>query len=400
MKFTFMMAMIAAAPALAQSNTPVAQSAPNVPEFTPAFTEQTRAPESLSGLRLETTQIATGLSHPWGIAVLPEGGYLVTERSGQLRVIDTNGDLVEAPVTGLPDLLAEGQGGLLDVELAPDFAQTRHIFFTYAKPHADGGSSTAAARATLSDDLTSLDDVRDIFVQTPPSPNAMHYGSRVVPNGDEVYVTTGEHFVPAERVFAQDLDKTYGKIVRVTGDGEAVAGNPFADQADALAEIYTYGHRNIQGAAIRPDTGDLWAIEHGPAGGDELNLISAGNNYGWPVVSYGQNYDTTPVGTGAADHEAAGFVEPQYYWDPVIAPGGMVFYQGDMYADWQGDLLVGSLNPGALVRLEMDGDMVVGEERLLTDVGRVRDVAVDTDGALLLLIDADDGAVLRVTPAG
>lgn len=399
MKYALFTAMIVATPALAQSNNPVAQSAPNVPEFTPAFPEQTRAPESLSGIELQTTEVAAGLSHPWGIAVLPGGGYLVTERSGQLRVIDADGNLVAEPVSGLPDLLAEQQGGLLDVELAPDFAQSRHIYFTYSKPHPDGGSSTAAARATLSDDLTALSDVVDIFVQSPPSPNPMHYGSRVVPNGDEIYVTTGEHFVPQERVFAQDLNKTYGKIVRVTADGDAVEGNPFIGQDDALPEIFSYGHRNIQGAAIRPDTGELWAIEHGPAGGDELNLIAPGENYGWPVVSYGENYDETPVGTGGADHAAEGFTEPRYYWDPVIAPGGMVFYQGDVFADWQGDVLIGSLNPGALVRLEMDGDTVVGEERLLTDVGRVRDVAVDADGSLLVLIDADDGAILRVTPA-
>jgi glucose/arabinose dehydrogenase len=224
----------------------------------------------------------------------------------------------------------------------------------------------------------------------------MHYGSRVVPTEGWVYITTGEHSIPAERVFAQDLDKTYGKIVRITPDGDALADNPFQGEPASLPEIWTWGHRNIQGAALRGDT--LCAVEHGPAGGDELNLIEAGKNYGWPVVSYGENYSGTPVGTGEANHAALGFTEPRYYWDPVIAPGGMVFYEGEMFADWQGDLFIGSLNPGALVRLELDGDTVVGEERLLTDLGRIRDVAVDADGALLVLVDADGGSVMRVTP--
>ena len=390
---------LCAAPALGQSDNAVAQAAPNVPSFTPAFPEQTRAPERLSGVTLEVETLAEGLTHPWGIAVLPDGARLVTERSGALRVIDADGTLRPEPVVGVPEVYAEQQGGLLDVEIAPDFAQSRVIYLTYAKPVGGGMSATAAARGVLSEDMALLEEVADIFVQDPPSPTPMHYGSRVVIDGDAVFVTTGEHSVPAERVFAQDLDKTYGKIVRVTPTGSAAEGNPFIGQAGAVDEIWSLGHRNIQGAALRPGTGQFWAIEHGPKGGDELNLIEPGANYGWPVVSYGENYSGTPIGTGASEHEAAGFVEPRYYWDPVIAPGGMLFYEGGMFADWQGDVLIGSLNPGALVRLEMEGDTVVGEERLLTDLGRIRDVAIDSDGALLLLVDAPDGSVVRVTPA-
>lgn len=392
------MTLLLTGPAFAQSASPVAQGAPNFAEAEPAFPEQTRAPASDSGVTLSVETVASGLAHPWGIAVLPDGGYLVTERDGRLRHIDASGQL-HPPITGLPDIFAVRQGGLLDVALAPDFAESRVIYLTYAKPMGGQSSVTAAARAVLSRDNASLSGVRDIFVQNPPSNSPMHYGSRVIAAEEWVYVTTGEHSIPAERVFAQDLDKSYGKIIRVTPDGDPLVDNPFTGQAGALPEIWSTGHRNIQGAALR-ENGTLWAIEHGPRGGDELNLIQSGANYGWPVVSYGINYNGTEVGSGEYAHAANGYAEPRYYWDPVIAPGGMVFYDGSMFADWRGDLLIGSLNPGALVRLELQGDTVVGEERLLTDIGRVRDVELDSDGSLLLLIDADNGSVVRVTPGG
>ena len=375
---------------------PVEQGAKNVPEFEPAFGAQTRAPAIADTIALETEEVVDGLVHPWGIAVLPEGGYLVTERAGQLRVVQPDGTLGE-PVAGVPDVLSEEQGGLLDVALAEDFAESRRIFLTYSKPLEDNMSATAAATGILSDDMRELAEVQDIFVQFPASPTPMHYGSRIVPDGDVVWITTGEHFTERERDYAQDLDKTYGKVVRVAPDGSAPEDNPFLLQDDAIPSIYSYGHRNIQGAAIRPSTGELWTLEHGPAGGDELNRIEAGENYGWPDVSYGENYDGTPVGTG--EPRAEGFAEPQYYWDPVIAPGGFTFYEGEMF-DWEGDVIASSLVPGGLVRLTLEGDRVTGEARYLEDVGRVRDVAVDRDGALLVLIDDDPGSVLRVTPEG
>jgi glucose/arabinose dehydrogenase len=397
---------LAAAGACAQTPSaqgdPVAQGPKNVPEFEPAFPEQTRAPEADSGVTLAVETVADGLEHPWGMALLPDGAILVTERPGRMRVIGRDG-AVSDPIAGIPEVHAEGQGGLLDVEIGPDFAEDRLIYWTYAKPTGGGLSATAAARGRLSQDLSEVTEVADIFVQQPPSPNAMHYGSRVVPDGDRaLYVTTGEHFSLEDRVKAQDVGTGYGKVIRIRPNGSAPPDNPFVGEPGALESVWSYGHRNIQGAAIDPATGQLWTVEHGPKGGDELNMPQAGLDYGWPVISYGENYDGTPVGEGVA--RAVDMEEPVYYWDPVIAPGGMTFYQGDLFEGWQGDVLIASLNPGAVVRLELARDSeageprVVGEERLLTDHGRIRDIAEAPDGALLVLTDASDGALLRLTP--
>ena len=381
---TFAVAAAIATGACAQG---VEQGAKNAPQFTPAFPNQTRAPAIDSGVAMQIDVLAEGLETPWGVEVLPEVGYLVTERSGALRMVKDG--KVSAPISGVPQVLAERQGGLLDVALAEDFATSRVIFLTYAKPMQGGMSATAAARAVLSADGRALTDLRDVFVQDPPSPNAMHFGSRAVLQGDTLYITTGEHFSTRERKFSQDLDKTYGKVVRVNLDGWAAKGNPFNN------EIWTLGHRNVQGADIRPSDGTLWTLEHGAAGGDELNKITAGANYGWPVVSYGVNYNGSPIGSGQARQE--GFAEPQYYWDPVIAPGGFAFYQGTMFDGWEGNILAASLNPGGLVRLVLDGDRVVGEERFLSGKIRVRDVEIDRDGAILIL-DNLHGRLLRLTP--
>ncbi len=381
----------------AQSGAPVDQGPKNVPEFEPAFENQTRAPAAESGVTLDVEVLADGLVHPWGVAPLPSGDVLVTERPGRLRVVSPDGSVSE-PVAGLPEVLAQKQGGLLDVAPGPDFASDRMIYWTYAKPVEGGLSATAAARGRLSEDMTEVTQVEDIFVQQPPSPSPMHYGSRVLFDGQgHALITTGEHFTMEEREYAQDLDKTYGKTIRVAIDGSIPEDNPFVDQAGANPAILSYGHRNIQGAALRPGTDQFWTIEHGPQGGDELNLIEPGENYGWPVVSYGETYGGDPVGTG--EPRAEGMVEPRYYWDPVIAPGGMLFYEGDAFADWQGDVVIASLVPGALVRLEMDGDRVVAEERLLRERGRIRDVAETADGAVLALVDAENGAILRLTPS-
>jgi len=386
-------ALLAGAAACAQTET-VEQGRPNVPEFDPAFPEQTRAPEQHSDLTLAVETIASGLEHAWGMALLPDGGYLVTERPGRLRVVAPDGTLSD-PVQGLPEVLARGQGGLLDVAVSPTFAEDRIIYWTYAKPVARG-SSTAAARGRLAEDGASVTDVQDVFVQDPPSPTTNHYGSRVIPDGaGHLFITTGEHQTQAERQYAQHLDKTYGKIVRINLDGTPPADNPFAGLAEAVPTIWSLGHRNIQGAALDAD-GQLWAVEHGPKGGDELNRIEPAANYGWPVISYGENYNGSAVGESLT--AAEGMEQPRYYWDPVIAPGGMTFYDGAMFPDWQGDVLIGAMNPGALVRLDLDGDTVAGEERLLTDAGRIRDVEIAPDGAILVLTDAEDGALLRLTP--
>ena len=385
------------APAFAGSHVldrPVDQGPPNVPEFQPAFPEQTRAPALAAPGEVATEVIASGLEHPWGIAALPDGGYLVTERAGRLRMIGADGQL-GAAIEGVPDVVDMQQGGMLDVTVAEDFAETRRVWLTYAKPMGFGRSATAAATGVLSADGARLDEVRDIWVQTPASLIPAHFGSRILIVDGVAWITTGDRFTDGNRVLAQDVDNGYGKVIRVGADGSLPDDNPFAGQGDAAGAVWSLGHRNVQGLAVRPGTGEVWTMEHGPRGGDELNLIAPGGNYGWPVVSYGENYSGTSVGSGV--ERADGFIEPRYYWDPVIAPGGFVFYDGDLF-DWQGDFVGSSLNPGGMVRLTMEGDRVTGEARYLPDVGRVRDVEIAGDGALIVLTDAPDGEVLRVTP--
>ena len=383
-----------AAPALAQA--PVDDGAPNLPDSVPAFARQTDAPELHSGVTLEEEVIAGALAHPWGLAVLPNGaGYLVTERGGALRHITRDGT-IGPDVAGVPDVRAIQQGGLLDVALANDFSQSHVIYLTYAARDGLAASATALARAVLSEDFTTLTDVTELWRQTPASLVPAHFGSRVLPLPDgTILVTTGERFSPENRVLAQDPSTAYGVTIHLTPDGAPV-GEPITDTA--LPEVLTYGHRNIQGAALDPVSGEVWTLEHGPAGGDELNILQPGGNYGWPEVSYGVNYNGSDVGSGRNAH-APEYVEPVYFWDPSIAPSDLVFYEGEMFPDWNGSILLGALAGQALVRLEMDGDRVVAEERLRTGEGRVRDVAVDDDGAMLILIDADPGALIRLTPA-
>ena len=370
---------------------------PNVPEFSPAFPEQTRAPLTDSGMDLRVDVLATDLVRPWGVDQLPDGSLIVTERPGRLRHVAPDGTLSD-PIAGLPELVAQRQGGLLDVTLSPDFASDRLVFLTYSKPMGSGRTTIAAARGRLSQDHRRLEDVRDIFVGGPASPSPMHYGSRVLfaPDGN-VFVTTGEHSSRQERRFAQHVDKSHGKVIRVTPDGTVPPDNPSFDDPKALPQLYTFGHRNVQGAAIRPGTSQLWTIEHGPRGGDELNLITPGQNYGWPIVSYGENYNGASIGNGISDHAGNGFAEPRYYWDPVIAPGGMTFYDGTLFDAWQGDLFIAALAGRGIVRLRLQGDTIIEEERLLRNLGRVRDVMVAQDGALIAATDGD-GTLVRITP--
>ena len=387
---TSAVALSIAAPALAQDWD---WGEPNVPEFRPAFENQTRAPkiEDRDAVRSET--FATGLENPWGIALLPDGSYLVTERPGRLRHVAPDGTVSE-PIAGVPEVLAEDQGGLLDVALAPDFAESRRVFLTYSRPVGEL-SATVAGSGVLSGDMRELSDWQILFTQDPPSPTPLQYGSRILFDGEIAYITTGERYSDEERVFAQDVTRTYGKVVRMNASGGPAEGNPFADQGTTAAEVYTLGHRNVQGAALDAE-GTLWTLEHGPAGGDELNRIEAGANYGWPEVSYGEDYDGTPVGTGQPRGE--GFVEPVYYWDPVIAPGGFVFYEGDLFPGWEGDILAASLSPGGIVRLDMEGGRVAGEARYLSGENRIRDVEIAPDGAILALVDDPEGSILRITP--
>jgi len=348
------------------------------------------------GPAIHVQTIADGLSHPWGLAFLPDGSMLVTERPGTLRRVTAEGK-ISGPIAGVPEVDGRDQGGLLDVALDPDFGQNRLVYLSYAEA-GDGGNGTAVARGVLGEDQAALSDVEVIFRQQPKADSTKHFGSRLVFDGQgHLFVTLGERSEEEFRGQAQDLNSHLGKIVRIHPDGSVPEDNPFVGQDGALPEIWSYGNRNVQAAAINPETGVLWEIEHGPKGGDEINIVQPGANYGWPIVSHGVNYDGTIVGSGEA--HAEGMVDAIWTWTPVIAPSGMTFYEGDGFPEWQGDLFVGGLAATALVRLELDGDSVTREERLLESLGlRIRDVVEGPDGALYLVTDEGNGEVLRVTP--
>jgi len=345
---------------------------------------------------LET--VAEGLSHPWGLAFLPDGAMLVTERRGQLRRVSAEGQVGE-PITGLPEIQAGKQGGLLDVTLHPQFAENRLVYVSFTEP-GDGGNSTAVTRGRLSEDGRSLTDVKTIFSQKPKIGNLMHFGSRIVFDGQgHIFITTGERFEEQYRTQSQELYSHLGKIVRLNENGSVPRDNPFVNRDGALPEIWSYGHRNVQAAAMNLETNTLWEIEHGPKGGDEINIAEAGKNYGWPVISFGINYDGTPVGSGKS--EAPGMEQPIHQWTPVIAPSGMMFYTGTAFPEWKGDLFVGGLEVTSLVRVELDGNRIVGEERLLTSQGwRIRDVAEGPDGSVYVITDESNGRILRLRSPG
>ena len=367
---------------------------PNAPDQQPAFENQTRAPVLADDIALDQTVIADGLDHPWGLAELPDGAWLVTERAGNLRMVGADGALSD-PIGGLPDIDTRDQGGLLDVTVAEDFADTRRVWISFAQPREDGKTATAVATGTLSADGSTLEGTQVIWQQQPAWDSTKHYGSVLIHDGQGgLFVTTGERSNPDSRVYSQNVTTTLGKVVRINPETGAPMGDPGV--AEALPEIWSWGHRNLQGAAL-DGQGRLWTIEHGPKGGDELNLPQAGRNYGWPRVTYGVDYSGRPIGEGITQLE--GTEQPVYYWDPVIAPGQMTFYEGEMFPDWQGDLLIGGLKSNDLVRLEMEGDRVTGEARHLQGIGRVREVEVARDGALMLLTDEDNGRLIRVTPA-
>jgi len=375
------------------ASAPVQQGAPNT-DFAPAFAGQTRAPEVRTNVQINAQVIATGLNHPWAIALLPDGSMLVTERAGRLRVV-TRGGQISDPITGLPEVFAQGQGGLLDVVLSPNFATDRLIYWSYSEPREGGGNGASVARGRLSDNATRVESAQVIFRQMPSWQSRGHFGSRLVFDREgRLYVTLGDRQNPEPRPLAQDLNTHIGKVVRINADGSIPADNPFVGQANHRPETWSYGHRNVQGAALNPESGALWTIEHGPRGGDELNVPRAGLNYGWPVIGYGEDYN------GSRMHEAsaqAGMEQPIYYWDPVIAPGDMDFYAGSMFP-WRGDVLIAGLEHGELVRLDIEGERVTGEERFALGVGRIRDVAESEDGALWIVTDEDNGRLLRLTP--
>ena len=359
-----------------------------------ASAEMTKAPQQRSQRPVVAETFAKGLVHPWGLAFLPDGRLLVTERPGRLRIVNQQGQVLP-PVAGVPDVYASGQGGLLDVALAPDFASSQWVYLSYAEPRGGGRNGTSVARGKFvaTPEAARLQETQVIFRQEPAYASSHHFGSRLVfmPDGS-LFVTAGERF--SQRDEAQNPSNHIGKLMRIEPDGAAYAGNP--KRPGWRPEVWSIGHRNVQAAALNPTSGKLWTVEHGARGGDEINIPEAGSNYGWPVISYGRNYDGSKIGVGT---HKAGMEQPVYYWDPSIAPSGATFYTGALVPEWQGNLFVGALAGQALHRMLLDGDQVVGEEILLSDLGaRIRDVRQGADGALWLLTDEDNGRVLRVLP--
>ena len=350
-------------------------------------------PESRENvIKVET--VATGLVHPWGLELLPDGRMLVTERPGRLRIVARDGTLSN-PIAGVPQVAARGQGGLLDVALDPAFATNRTIYLSFSEPGDGNTAGTSVARARLG--ANRLEDVRVIYRQAPKVSSSSHFGSRIVFRTDgTMFITQGDR--ASFRHEAQNLGSLIGKIVRINPDGTVPRDNPFVGRSGARPEIWSYGHRNVQSAALDPVTGRLWTVEHGARGGDELNQPNAGRNYGWPVISYGRDYSGSKIGEGT---EKEGMEQPVYYWDPVIAPSGMAFYTGDAFRGWKGSVLIGGMSPGRLVRLSLRDGKVAAEERYLGSLReRIRDVRQGSDGLLYVITDSPDGRVLRLSPMG
>lgn len=377
----------------AEPGDPVETRPANAASQQPAFENQTRAPGVVTEVELSHTVVAEGLVNPWGMALMPDGRWLVTERPGRLRIITADGQVGE-PISGLPAVDARGQGGLLDVTTGPDFADDRMIYWSYSEPR-ESGNGTTVARGTLSADGARVENAQVIFRAMPGYDGDKHFGSSLAfaPDG-KLFITVGERSDAAVRAQAQDLGSHYGKTIRINADGTVPSDNPFVGQAGARPEIWSYGHRNPQGMAIAGD-GAVWTVEHGPRGGDEINLTGAGLNYGWPEVTYGIEYRGVAVGEGVTARD--GVEQPVYYWDPSIAPGGMALYEGAMFPGWQGNLLVAALRDKHVARLVIEDGRVIGEERLLTDLGdRVRDVAVGPDGAVWVITDEANGKLVRL----
>lgn len=374
---------------------PVMQQEPSSPDQQPAFPGQTRACAITSDVAFNVEVLTKGLNYPWAVEPLPNGDLLVTEKPGNLRVVSATGK-VGQPINGLPPIDAGGQGGLLDVALSPNFSSDQMIYWSFTEPR-NNGNATSVARGVLSPDRKKLDKVQVIFRAMPPFDNTMHFGSRLSfgPDG-MLYITLGERSDMKVRPQAQHMDSHMGKIIRVTPDGKAPADNPFVNQKDALPEIWSVGHRNVQAAAFDQE-GNYWIVEHGPKGGDEVNRIEKGKNYGWPLVSYGEEYSGEPIATAKTQRE--GFEQPIYYWDPVIGPSGAQFYTGDAFPEWRGNLFTGGLVVKSLVRLQIESNRVTGEEHLLTDRGqRIRDVKQGNDGALYVVTDQKNGELWKITP--
>jgi aldose sugar dehydrogenase len=345
--------------------------------------------------------VSEGLANPWGLAFLPDGKMLVTERPGRLRVVSADGKTVSEPVAGLPAVDARGQGGLLDVALDPAFQRNQLIYWSYAEP-GEGKNNTAVARGRLVDGAApKVENVQVIFHQAPSLTSTLHFGGRLIFNRDgTLFITLGDRSITEGRMQAQRLDGLLGKIVRLNPDGSVPKDNPFVGKEGVRPEIWSYGHRNIQSATLNPATGELWEVEHGTRGGDEINIARKGKDYGWPTIAYGIEYQGDPI-TGNMTAKP-GMEQPLYYWDPVIAPSGMVFYTGDLFPAWKGDLFIGGMVSTNLVRLTVKGERVVDEERLLKDLQpmpeRIRDVEQGPEGAIYLLTDSPQGRLVKLVP--
>jgi glucose/arabinose dehydrogenase len=376
----------------------------NAPDQKPAFAGQTDAPEQKSGVAYEVVPVAEGFGNPWALAFLPDGRMLVTEKPGRLRIVSTDGKMSE-PVSGLPAVDARGQGGLLDVVLDPQFATNRLIYWSFSEPQPDKTNNTAVARGRLVDDAAAprLENVQVIFHQTPSLASRLHFGSRLVWSRDgTLFVTMGDRSDTPGRMQAQNMDSLIGKIARINADGSVPKDNPFVGKPGVKPEIWSIGHRNIQSAALHPATGELWEVEHGTRGGDELNVVRKGRDYGWPTIAYGIEYDGKPILQGITQKD--GMEQPVYYWDPVIAPSGMLFYTGSLFPAWNGNLFIGGLtqkDPTNLTRLVLKGDRVVAEERLLTEIvprERLRDVRQGPDGPIYVVTDGPKGRIFKIVP--
>ena len=374
---------------------------PNGRGQTPAFPGQTRAPEQKLNVGFNVVTVSDGLVNPWGLAFLPDGRMLVTERPGRLRVVGADGKQLSEPVTGLPPVDARGQGGLLDVVLDPAFQKNQLIYWSYAEP-GQNVNNTAVARGRLVDGpAPKVDSVQVIFHQAPSLNSPLHFGGRLVFNRDgTLFVTLGDRSITEGRMQSQRFDGLLGKIVRLNSDGSVPKDNPFVGKDGVRPEIWSYGHRNVQAATLHPTTGELWEVEHGTRGGDELNVVRKGKDYGWPTIAYGIEYQGGTITGGIQQKE--GMEQPRYYWDPVIAPSGMVFYTGKLFPAWRDSLFIGGMGSLNLVRLTLKEEQVVGEERLLQDLQprreRIRDVRQGPEGALYLLTDSPNGRILKLVP--
>ena len=361
--------------------------------YQPAFAGQTRIGGVKTRMSYSGTVVTRELSKPWAIGVLPDGRFLLNEKGGTMRIVTTTGE-VGPSISGIPRVNSGGQGGLLGIAIDPDFLNNRMVYWSFSEDQS-GGNLTAVAKGRLSADERTMENVSVIYRATPAYNGSLHYGSRIVIGKEgNLYVSTGERSDRETRPQAQHLNSALGKVLRITKDGKPAPGNPFLNNAEARPEIYSYGHRNVQGLAFHPETGDLWENEFGPRGGDELNIIKPGKNYGWPTITYGIEYSGGTIGQGLTQKE--GMEQPVYYWDPVFSPSGMTFYSGNEMPEWKNDLFISGLNSNHIARLVIRNNKVVGEERILADEGgqRFRDIAQGEDGALYAI--TDQGRLYRI----